>query len=400
MSRPPGDRTFAVVTGGGTGGHVYPALAIADELVRRGHPPTTIRFLGSARGLEADAVPAAGFAIDLLPGRGLLRSLRPRAIAQNLRTAADTAVAVVRAFALVRRLRPAVVVGVGGYAAAPALLAARVLRIPTVVHEQNAAPGVVNRLAVALGARAAVSLPDTALRGARLTGNPVRAAIVTGTRPDAASGVAVGEQSGEQPGTQVGEQSGEQAGEQAAERVVGVFGGSLGARRVNDATLDLARRWRDRAGCTIRHVTGRRDYQRCVEEWERRPPGTDALNYELVEYEEDMAGFYRRADVVVTRAGAVTVAELAVAATPAVVVPLPGAPSDHQGANGRALAAAGAAVLVPDDRCDGARLAAELDALLAAPDRLDAMRRAARALARPDAAAAVADLVEEAARAR
>jgi UDP-N-acetylglucosamine:LPS N-acetylglucosamine transferase len=280
------------------------------------------------------------------------------------------------------------VVGVGGYAAAPALLAARVLRIPTVVHEQNAAPGVVNRLAVALGARAAVSLPDTALRGARLTGNPVRAAIVTGTRPDAASGVAVGEQSGEQ------------AGEQAAERVVGVFGGSLGARRVNDATLDLARRWRDRAGCTIRHVTGRRDYQRCVEEWERRPPGTDALNYELVEYEEDMAGFYRRADVVVTRAGAVTVAELAVAATPAVVVPLPGAPSDHQGANGRALAAAGAAVLVPDDRCDGARLAAELDALLAAPNRLDAMRRAARALARPDAAAAVADLVEEAARAR
>ena len=181
---------------------------------------------------------------------------------------------------------------------------------------------------------------------------------------------------------------------------MGVFGGSLGARRVNDATLDLARRWRDRAGCTIRHVTGRRDYQRCVEEWERRPPGTDALNYELVEYEEDMAGFYRRADVVVTRAGAVTVAELAVAATPAVVVPLPGAPSDHQGANGRALAAAGAAVLVPDDRCDGARLAAELDALLAAPDRLDAMRRAARALARPDAAAAVADLVEEAARAR
>lgn len=400
MSSPPGDRTFAVVTGGGTGGHVYPALAIADELVRRGHPPTTIRFLGSARGLEADAVPAAGFAIDLLPGRGLLRSLRPRAIAQNLRTAADTAVAVVRAFALVRRLRPAVVVGVGGYAAAPALLAARVLRIPTVVHEQNAAPGVVNRLAVALGARAAVSLPDTALRGARLTGNPVRAAIVTGTRPDAASGVAVGEQPSEQPGTQVGEQSGEQAGEQAAERVVGVFGGSLGARRVNDATLDLARRWRDRAGCTIRHVTGRRDYQRCVEEWERRPPGTDALNYELVEYEEDMAGFYRRADVVVTRAGAVTVAELAVAATPAVVVPLPGAPSDHQGANGRALAAAGAAVLVPDDRCDGTRLAAELDALLAAPDRLDAMRRAARALARPDAAAAVADLVEEAARAR
>jgi UDP-N-acetylglucosamine--N-acetylmuramyl-(pentapeptide) pyrophosphoryl-undecaprenol N-acetylglucosamine transferase len=366
---------FAVVTGGGTGGHVYPALAIADALVARGHPRSTIRFLGSVRGLEARAVPDAGYAIDLLPGRGLRRSLAPGAVVQNLRTAVDTVVAFVRAVAIVRRLRPAVVVGVGGYAAAPGVVAARLWRVPTVVHEQNAAPGVVNRLAVALGARAAVSLPGTPLRGARCTGNPVRAGIVAG---------ADGGDRAPSPGAPV----------------VGVVGGSLGARRVNDAALDLARGWRDRAGWTIRHVTGPRDYQRCVDGRARWASTTDALGHELVDYEEDMAAFYRRSDVVVARAGAVTVAELAVAAVPAVLVPLPGAPSDHQGANARALAAVGAAVVLPDAECDGARLAAELEALLADPDRLAAMRRAARALARPGAADAVADLVEGAVRAR
>ena len=366
--------TFVVVTGGGTGGHVYPALAVADELVARGHARAAVRFLGSARGLEATAVPGAGYAIDLLPGRGFLRSLRPAAVVQNLRTAWDTGVALVRAWRVLRRLRPAVVFGVGGYAAAPGVLAARALRIPVVVHEQNAAPGVVNRVAVALGARAAVSLPATALRRATLTGNPVRAAIVAGS-------------SARTPTT-------------TGARTVGVFGGSLGARRVNDATLDLARRWRDRADVVIRHVTGARDYQRCVDEWSKRPAGDDAVRYELVEYEDDMPALYASSDVVVTRAGAVTVAELAVSGTPAVVVPLPGAPSDHQTANGRALVEAGAAVLVPDAECDGPRLARELDALLGDPDRLAAMRAGAATLARPDAAARVADLVEAAARAR
>lgn len=376
MSRPARGQTFAVVAGGGTGGHVYPALAVADELVARGYDRAAVRFLGASRGLEATAVPAAGYAIDLLPGRGLRRSATPDAVVQNLRTLADTVVALLRAWRRLRRLRPAVVLGVGGYAAAPAVLAARALGVPVVVHEQNAAPGIVNRVAVALGARPAVSLPATPLRGAVCTGNPVRSAIVGGVdgQPRA-------------PGD-------------APDGFVGVFGGSLGARRINDAVLDVARRWRDRPGHTIRHVTGRRDYQRCVDEWAARPAGGDALRYELVAYEDDMAALYRRADVLVTRAGAVTVAELAVVGTPAVVVPLPGAPSDHQTANGRALVAAGAAVLVPDGECDGARLAAELDALLADPDRRRAMRAGAATLARPDAAARVADLVEEAAGAR
>jgi UDP-N-acetylglucosamine--N-acetylmuramyl-(pentapeptide) pyrophosphoryl-undecaprenol N-acetylglucosamine transferase len=366
---------FAVVAGGGTGGHVYPALAVADELVRRGRPRESVRFVGSARGLEATAVPAAGYAIELLPGRGFRRSWSPGAIAQNVRTAVDTVVAFGRALSLLRRLRPAVVFGVGGYAAAPAVLAARVWLVPVVVHEQNAAPGVVNRLAVALGARAAVSLPGTALRGAVETGNPVRAEIAAGSRAG---------------------QRGEEL--DRAARLVGVFGGSLGAGRINDATLGLGELWRDRTDVAIRHVAGRRDYQRCVQEWERRARASDRLTYELVEYEDDMASLYARSDVVVTRAGAVTVAELAVAGLPAVVVPLPGAPSDHQSANAAALSDIGAAVTVADADCTPERLARELDSLLAAPGRLRAMSEAARSLARPDAAARVADLIEEAAR--
>ena len=166
-----------------------------------------------------------------------------------------------------------------------------------------------------------------------------------------------------------------------------MFGGSLGARRINDATLGLASRWRDRADVVIRHVASRRDYQRCVQEWEQSRSDADRIAYEIVEYEDDMASFYGWSDVVVTRAGAVTVAELAVLALPAVVVPLPGAPSDHQSANAAALVKAGAAVAVPDTECTPDRLARELDALLGAPDRLTAMQGAALALARPDAAA-------------
>jgi UDP-N-acetylglucosamine--N-acetylmuramyl-(pentapeptide) pyrophosphoryl-undecaprenol N-acetylglucosamine transferase len=361
---------YAVVAGGGTGGHVYPALAVADELVRRGHPAESLRFLGSARGLEAEAVPAAGYAMELLPGRGFRRSLRPDALLQNARTAVDTLIAVWRAFGLLRHWRPRVVFGVGGYAAAPAVLAARLRRIPVVVHEQNAAPGVVNRVAVALGARAAVSLPGTELRGALVTGNPVRAEIAA-LGADATAG----------PGP---------TGR------VGVFGGSLGAGRINDATVGLAERWRDRTDVSIRHVAGRRDYQRCVETRARGRGADDRIEYELVEYEDDMPTLYRTSDVVVTRAGAVTVAELAVSGTPAVLVPLPGAPSDHQSANAAAMVLAGAAVALPDAECEPERLARELDALLGEPDRLAAMRAAARTLAVPDAAARVADLVEEA----
>ena len=184
MTPPPGPshEAFAVITGGGTGGHVYPALALAGELVGRGHSRDTIRFVGASRGLEARVVPERGYAIDLLPGRGFQRRLT----IANLRAAWDTLVAFVRARRIIRRVRPRVVVGVGGYASLPSLIAARLRRVPSVVHEQNAAPGLANRIAVRMGAKPAVSLPGTPLRAAVLTGNPVRSEIAAVRRaPDA-----------------------------------------------------------------------------------------------------------------------------------------------------------------------------------------------------------------------
>ena len=173
-----------------------------------------------------------------------------------------------------------------------------------------------------------------------------------------------------------------------------VSGGSLGSRRINRATLELARLWAGRSDVAIRHVVGRRDWS----ELEGAPVPAEGLTYQRVEYEEDMKSFYGAADIAVQRAGANTVAELALAGVPAVLVPLPGAPGDHQGANARSMAAAGGAVVVPDEELDGARLASELERLIADPGRLAVMADAAKALARPNAADEVARLVEGLAR--
>jgi len=361
-------RVYALVTGGGTGGHVYPALAVAETLVERGHDRASIRFVGARRGLEATAVPEAGFALEALPGRGFRRRLGVEALRDNAGALFGTGWAVARAWRIVRRTRPRVVFGVGGYASLPCVVSARLAGVPTVVHEQNAAPGLTNRLAVRLGARPAVSLPGTLLRGAVLTGNPVRRAITEVARaPD------------------------------PSHPLVLVFGGSLGAGRLNDAALGLYDRWRDRDDVAVCHVAGRRNYADCRRRLDDLHRPGDRLSYELVEYEEHLERRYRTASVAVCRAGAVTVAELTVVGLPAVLVPLPGAPHDHQTRNAEALTAAGAATLLADADAEPARVATELDALLADPARLDAMSKSGRALGRPDAAARVADLVEEAA---
>jgi undecaprenyldiphospho-muramoylpentapeptide beta-N-acetylglucosaminyltransferase len=323
--------------------------------------------VGARRGLEARVVPEAGYTIDLLPGRGFRRRL---AMA-NVGAAWDTLRALVQARRVVSHTRPEVVVGVGGYASLPSLVAARVQRVPTVVHEQNAAPGLANRIAVRMGARAAVSLPGTPLRGALLTGNPVRAEVAAVRRePD------------------------------PSHPLVTVFGGSLGAGTINDAVLGLYERWRDRGDLTVHHVTGPRNYEACSARLSAVRRSSDRLRFELVDYEDHMERLYARTSVAVCRAGAITVAELAAAGVPAVLVPLPGAPGDHQTRNAEALVDAGAAIVVPDAECDAVRLDTELSGLLADAARLDAMAAAARTLGRPDAAADLAALVEEAARAR
>ena len=364
----PTPRARVLISGGGTGGHVYPALALADELVARGVPRDEIRFVGARRGIEGRAVAGAGYAIDLLPGRGLARDWSPRAIVQNVRMLVDTASAFAQAARIVARARPRVVVGVGGYASLPTVVAARMRRIPVVVHESDASPGLANRVAVRLGARAAVSLPGTALRGAVVTGNPIRPEIAAVRR------------------------------EPVSPTVVAVVGGSLGARRINDAALGAYERWRERRDIVIHHVTGARDYEGCRARLDAlRSPG-DALEYRLLRYEDHMDHLYRDATLMVSRSGGMT-AELAAVGMPAVLVPLPGAPGDHQTRNAEVFVRVGAAVLLADAELDARRLGDTVDGLLADPARVVAMSDAARSLAQPDAAARFADLVEAAARA-
>jgi UDP-N-acetylglucosamine--N-acetylmuramyl-(pentapeptide) pyrophosphoryl-undecaprenol N-acetylglucosamine transferase len=372
-------RTFAVIAGGGTAGHVLPGVAIGLALVARGHAPESIHFVGSDRGIERRLVPEAGFPLTVLPGRGIQRKVSARAIADNAVALYGLARAAGRAFTLVRNERPRVLVALGGYASVPAAVAAAVLRVPIVVAEQNAVPGAANRLVARVARRSAVSFPDTALPRAVFTGNPVRAEVraIDRGRDRARARAKLGIDDGR--------------------LLVAVFGGSLGARRINDAVLCAAERWIDRGDLALRHVIGERDWDRYRDRAGALAAagGPARIQYQPVVYEDDMPTLYAAADIALCRSGATSVAELAAVGLPSVLVPLPGAPGDHQSANARYLVDAGAAVLVPDPQCDARRVDAEVGGLLREPALLARMAAAARSVARPDAGDHVARLVDE-----
>jgi undecaprenyldiphospho-muramoylpentapeptide beta-N-acetylglucosaminyltransferase len=365
-----------VIAGGGTGGHVVPAIAIGRALVQLGHDPSTLLFVGSRRGIEVRMVPAAGFDLVALPGRGIAR----RVNFTNVASLAGLVAGSLRAMAVIGRARPAVVVVVGGYASVPAALAAIIMGVPVVVSEQNAVPGLANRLAGRFAKACAVAFPGTPLPRAVDTGNPVRAEIAGLERSDPAR-VEARRELGIAP--------------QAT--VVAVVGGSLGARRINEAALALAQSWKSRSGVSIYHVVGERDWA----EISARPVESEVggLQYKRVRFEDRMDLLLCAADIFVSRAGATTVAELTAAGVASLLVPLGGSPGDHQSHNARVLSDAGAAVTLADSELDARTLAERLGGLLSDRSRLDEMAAAARALGRPDAALAVARLVERNARA-
>lgn len=363
-----------LLAGGGTAGHVLPGIAVAQELVSRGHPPETVHFVGSARGPDADLVGTAGFDVALLPGRGITRDLSPA----NISSLWDLARSAGRAISLVRRTRPSVVLVLGGYAAFGCALAAVLWRVPMVVAEQNARAGAVNRLAGLFAKDCAVPFASTDLPRKLVVGNPVRSEIRhRGTVRDPAA-------------------AREALGLPAHGTLVAVFAGSLGARRINTAVWQaMAGRWSGRDDLVVHHVVGARD-------WEDRPDtpsssgpvGGGGPFYNPVRYEDRMALLLDAADLVVCRSGGTTVAELTVMGTPSVLVPLPIATRDHQRANASELEEVGAAVVVADDSLDGERLTSVVEPLIGDPSTLEAMGRAALSIGHPDAAARIADLLE------
>lgn len=368
--------TWALIAGGGTAGHTLPGIAVGRALVERGHAPASIHFVGSERGTEDRLVPDAGFTITVLPGRGIQRRLT----LDNVGAVIGLVRAFWQALAIVRRRRPAVVLALGGYASVATALAARLLRVPVVVAEQNAVPGAANRWVARFAKAAAVSFPGTDLPRAVLTGNPVRSEVL-----------AVDRATDRSPARAV-------LGVPEDRLLVLAFGGSLGARRVNRAVAGVVGRWSSRDDLAVRHVVGERDWDEPGCRAEDRA-GPEGILYRPVRYEDDMPAALASADLVVSRAGASTVAELAVVGLPSILVPLPIATADHQTANARALVEVGAARLVPDAELDADRLESELGDLLADPVRLAGMGERALAIGRPGAADAVAGLVEAHARA-
>lgn len=343
MSRP----VTVVLAAGGTGGHIEPALACAAAL-RRAEPATAISVLGSERGLEARTVPARGWELDTVPAVPLPRRPGPELVLVLPRLARS----VRAAGRVLRRRRPDVVVGFGGYAALPGCLAARRAGIPLVVHEANPLPGIANRVGARLTTHVFTATDGVRLRHAARIGMPLRPEITgldrAARRPAAAAGF----------------------GLDPARPTLVVTGGSQGARRLNEAVLGAADRL-SAAGIGVLHVLGPANP---LPDPAGTPPG-----YVAIAYADAMADVYAVADLVLCRSGMTTVAELSTLGLPAVFVPLP-IGNGEQARNAGPLVAAGAAVLVGDGELTADRVAELVPRLLTDPDRLARMARAAAAV--------------------
>jgi UDP-N-acetylglucosamine--N-acetylmuramyl-(pentapeptide) pyrophosphoryl-undecaprenol N-acetylglucosamine transferase len=364
VHRPDSRPLSVVIAGGGTGGHLYPGIAVARELLRR-RPAARVTFAGTARGLEARIVPREGFPLDLIRSAGL----KGKSLLSRARGAALILPGLGDAWRILSRRRPQVVIGVGGYSSGPVVLAAALRGIATMVLEQNAAPGLTNRLLSRVVRAAAVTYDETLpfFRGRGfVAGNPVRAEFF-----EAAGHPAVGQT--DASGAHV-------------PRVL-IVGGSQGARAINLAMVaaapELVRR---RPGVELVHQTGERDLEQVRAGY--RAAGIPARAESFL---DPVAREVMAADLVVCRAGATTLAELAAAGRPSVLVPFPAATDDHQRKNARVLAEAGAAVVLDERDLSPARLAETVAALLGDADRLAGMAAAARQFARADAAARIVD---------
>jgi UDP-N-acetylglucosamine--N-acetylmuramyl-(pentapeptide) pyrophosphoryl-undecaprenol N-acetylglucosamine transferase len=349
-----------ILAGGGTGGHVIPALAIAQEL--RSRYNAEVLFVGTQRGIETRLVPAAGFKLHLIQVGALNRV----DLATRLKTLLDLPRALMESAKLIREFRPDVMIGVGGYASGPAMLTAAMMSVPTIAFEPNVVPGFANRMVAPMVSAAAVHFEATChyFRNCHVTGVPVRQEFFhVPTRS------------------------------KDARPTLLVFGGSQGAHAINQAVLDTLPKLMEAVpGIHVIHQTGERDYVPAQEVYLRT-----MISAEVSPFIDDMPGAFARADLLVCRSGASTVAEITAAGKPAIFVPLPTAADDHQTQNAATLADGGAARLLPQSELSSDRLVNEIAELLRDRARLAAMAEAARRFAHPDAAARIAALAARAA---
>ena len=350
-----------LIAAGGTGGHIYPGIAVAKEVMRR-DASSVVRFVGTARGLETRLVPQAGFELSLIESAGLVNM----SLASRLRGLLVLPRSFVGARRLIKEFAPDILVGAGGYVSGPVLLTAALMRVPTLVMESNAVPGFTNRRLARFVDAAAVSfeaaLPYFRGKGV-VTGNPIRREFfeVAPKRRDPARFSLL------------------------------VFGGSQGARVINEAVVAaLAHLSEERGVLSVTHQTGKLDFAKVRDAYESAGWSERA---DVREYIDDMFAAFARADLIVSRAGATTSSELMAAGKAAVMIPLPG--QLEQRRNAEVMQEAGAARMILQDELTGERLAQEIAALIEDPERVTRMEEAARKLARGDAAAAAVDLMEK-----
>jgi UDP-N-acetylglucosamine--N-acetylmuramyl-(pentapeptide) pyrophosphoryl-undecaprenol N-acetylglucosamine transferase len=350
-----------LIAGGGTGGHLYPGIAVARELLAR-MPGAQVTFVGTAQGIEARVLPRERLTLDVIRSAGL----KGKSPAAMLRGGALLPLSALDAWSVISRRAPDVVLGLGGYSSAPVVMLAALRGIPTMVMEQNAIPGFSNRRLAPLVKAAAVTYEEAiAFFGAKafVSGNPVRSEFFE-------------------------EAHDEQVSPPGAARVL-VFGGSQGAHAINMAMVEAAPRLAAAAGrLAITHQTGERDLEMVRDRY-----GRAGLQARVEPFLYNMDREMKTADVVVSRAGATTLAELAAAGKAAILVPLPTATDDHQRRNAEAFVRQGAAVMVAQKDLTGDRLATELFVLASDPERRRAIAAAARRLSRPDAAKVIVDRI-------
>jgi len=355
-----------LIAGGGTGGHLFPGIALAEEIVAR-NPQNKAIFVGTARGIEAREVPKAGFPLELINVSGL----RGKGLLGLAGGALKLPLALLSSLRILRRYRPDVVLGVGGYASGPVLLAARVLGTSTAILEQNATPGITNRILGRMVRLVFTAFPEAGVffpaRKVRQLGNPIRRSLLDNfLKPHPRI----------DPGC----------------FALLIIGGSQGAHVINLVLPEAVDRLPPdlRSSLCIRHQTGARDREAVA----KRFQGIET-QAEVVDFISDMSAAYGWANLVVARAGASTLAELTVCRRASILIPFAAAADDHQTKNAAALAQGGAAVVIPEAEMTAERLAKEILALAQAPERIALMETAAARLGRPEAAREIGEVLSQ-----
>lgn len=351
-----------LIAGGGTGGHLFPAIAIAEELKARGGD-NEVLFVGTTKGIEGRVLPERGWAVRYIAAEGI----KGKGLAGKVKGMLKLLYGAVQSMGVIRTFRPGVVLGVGGYASAPAVLAGRLMGIRSAIHEQNAMPGLTNRVLGKVVDRVFLTCPESgrffSSKKVEVTGNPVRREILQSLRESGA------------------------ADDREERFTLFIFGGSRGARRINEVAVETFC-GQDVAGKDLKviHQTGDDDYGWVVKSYEEA--GVDAEVYPFI---SDMASAYMRADIVICRAGATTISELLAAGKPSILIPYPFAADDHQRLNAEAVAREGAARMVPDGELDSNRLSEEVGKLFNRRALLEDMGKKAEKLSKSDAAGRICD---------